>query len=63
MDENNLILLYVSLSMESWRTGIPALLTEEGHFSQLVSYPGLKVFPLVQVAAGRLFLLTILMRK
>jgi hypothetical protein len=63
VNEDCLVLLYAALSYETLRSGDPVIMATPGQFSELTKFPGLKIFPMANASASRLFLLSILMIK
>ena len=64
MNEECLILLYVGLSCETIRSEEDSPLTStRGLFTEMAMYPGLKIHPVVNAAASRLFSISILTVK
>ena len=64
MNEECLVLLYVGLSCETIRSDENSPLTStRGLFTEMAMYPGLKIHPVVNAAASRLFSISILTVK
>ena len=63
MNEDCLVLLYVGLSCEAIKEDRSPLTSTPGLFTEMAMYPGLKIHPVVNAAASRLFLISILAVK